>query len=105
MKLLQLQINEKLALAGTTAAFAWVMGLYFALQPMQLSGLPEFIAAGCLEWVSTILAVAAGLWCLRLLSQAVRSRGVAWWAYAIGIVAAAGTILVAVIVAYALISS
>lgn len=105
MKSLQLQLNRRLALAGTAAAFAWVMGLYFALQPMHLPGFPGFITAGSLEWASAILAVGVGVWCLRLLFQAFRCRGVTWWAYSIGVLAASGTILVAITVVDVLLSS
>lgn len=90
-------LSRKLALAGTIAVAAWVMGLYFAFQPMALQGFPAFITAGSLEWTSAILALGAGAWCLRLLFQAIRRRGVAWWAYAIGLFAAGGTVLVAMV--------
>lgn len=98
MKSLPNQLNRKFALAATTAALAWVVGLYLALQPMHLPGFPEFVTAGSLEWASAILATGAGLWCSRLLFQAFGCRGVAWWAYAIGIVSVAGTILFAILV-------
>jgi hypothetical protein len=65
---------------------------------MKLPGLPDVITAGSLEWVTVFLAVGAGAWCMRLLFQARQCRGVAWCAYAIGILAAAGTVLVAIIV-------
>lgn len=92
------QLNRQLALAGTTGTFAWAVGLYFALLPMQPSGFPDFVTAGILEWASVILAVGAGMWCFGLLFRASRCRGVAWWAYGIGILAASGTVLVATIV-------
>jgi hypothetical protein len=45
-------LNRKLALAGMTSAFAWIIGLYFALLPMELPGLPGFVTAGSLEWAA-----------------------------------------------------
>jgi hypothetical protein len=82
-------------------AFAWAMGLYFAFQPMVLPGFPSLVTAGSLEWVSAILAIGASTRCLWLLFQATRSRGIAWWAYAIGSVAVSGTALVLIFAIYA----
>ena len=99
------QLNRKLTVAGMAAALAWVTGLYFALLPMQLPGLPNFITGGGLEWASAILAVGTGVWCFALLIQAFRCRGVAWWAYAIGILAATSILIVAIIVVGVLLGS
>jgi hypothetical protein len=98
-------LSRKLAFAGTVAATFWVAGLYFAFQPMTLLGLPYAITAGVLEWASTIFALGAGAWCMLLLYRAFRCRGVAWWAYVIGLVTTGGTVLVALIASYALFNS
>jgi hypothetical protein len=98
-------LSRKLAFAGTVAAASWVAGLYFAFQPLTLLGLPHFITAGILEWASTISALGAGVRCMLLLYRAVRCRGVAWWAYVIGLLTTGGTVLVVLISSYALFNS
>ena len=97
--------SRKLAFAGTVAAASWVAGLYFAFQPMTLLGLPHVVTSGILEWASTIIALGAGFWCIRLLYRAFRCRGVAWWAYVIGLITTGGTVLVVLIASYALLNS
>jgi len=96
------KLSRTLAFAGTSAAVAWVIGLYFAFSPNEVSWLPRSVTAGNLEWVSLIWALGAGLWCIYLLYKAVRFRGVAWWAYAIGILTVGATLLVMSIVIYGL---
>ena len=105
MNLVADTLNRKLAFAGTVAAASWVAGLYFAFQPMTLLGFPHVITAGVLEWASTIVALGAGVWCMRLLYRAFRCRGVAWWAYVIGLITAGGTVLVVLLSSYALFNS
>jgi hypothetical protein len=99
---LMANLSRKLAFAGTSAALAWLIGFYFALLPAKVPWLPSVITSGNLEWVSMIVAFAAGIWSLRLLFEAVRYRGVAWWAYAIGILTTAVTSFFAVIILYGL---
>ncbi len=97
------KLSRTLAFTGTSAALAWVMGLYFALLPKEVPWLPYFITSGYLEWMSLILALGAGIWCLRLLYKAVKLRGVAWWAYAIGILTVGITLLVMLVMVYGLV--
>ena len=96
------KLSRALAFAGTSAALAWVTGLYFAFSPNEVSWLPRIVTSGNLEWVSLIWILGAGLWCLYLLYRAVRFRGVTWWAYAIGILTVSATSLVMAIVVYGL---
>lgn len=96
------KLSRTLAFAGTSAALAWVIGLYFAFSPTEVSWLPRSVTSGSLEWVSLIWALGAGIWCLYLLYKAVRFRGVTWWAYAIGILTVGATALLLGIVMYGL---
>lgn len=97
------KISSTLAFAGTSAALAWVIGLYFALSPNEVSWRPRSVTSGNLEWVSMICALGAGLWCLYLLCKAMRFSGVTWRAYAIGILSVGVTLLIMAILIYGLI--
>ena len=96
------KLSRALAFAGTSAALAWVIGLYFAFSPNEILWLPRPVTSGHLEWISLICALGAGFWCLYLLYKAVRLRDVTWWAYAIGISTVGATVLVMFIVMYGL---
>jgi len=87
-------LNEKLAIAGSVVTAAWVAGLFFAFQPMHLTGFPTGLTAGAFEWVFLILAIVSSAACFRLLYLAIRYRGVAWWGYAIGTLPATTTVLI-----------
>lgn len=72
---------------------------------MTLPGLPDFITAGSLEWATTVLAVGAGLLCIRLLYLSRRCDGVSLRAYAIGLLAVFATAVVVGLPLFGLLSS
>lgn len=105
MHLLPGSLTKRLTLAGAIAAIAWMSGLHLAFLPLQLPGFPRFVTAGLLEWVATIVGLAAGAWSFRLLHLAFQSRGAPWWACVIGLMTATAALLVAVLLLIGLLLS
>jgi len=81
-------LNKGLLLAGCVSFLGLLGGGYAARLPNRVPGTSGLIPSGLLEWLSVIVVLTAGAYCVVLLSRHLRPLGVTGPALAAGIFAA-----------------